>query len=129
MTIPARLYPRLKTRVYRTSHTAEGLASPPIWVWFCAPCAEVVDSCHHRLIHPPGTWAAAMCGAFRHTHAVHRAAAHTTLFGRNRCSASPVTDAQAAGACALLAVRGYPRDVYVHAREILALHRAAPATP
>jgi hypothetical protein len=117
-------------RVYRT--TAGPELGGPRWYWHCPTCdMGGGHNCLHDVLHPPGTWASAMCGAFHHVHTRHprppatpNTAEHTTLFGRRRCDWSRPTERELQLASWTLCGRtGMPRgpEAREFAREVLAL--------
>ena len=122
-----------RARVYQTRVRGGPELGGPRWYWHCPTCdMGGGHNCLHDLIHPPGTWVSAMCGAFHHIHTRHpRPPAdpgtpkHTTLCGRRRCDWSRPDDRAIHSAQQVLAggiVSFLSDDAnYQHAREILAL--------
>lgn len=125
----------VRARVYRTDSPDE--VGGPRWYWHCPGCdAGGGHNCRHDLIHPPGTWPSAICGAFHHIHTEHPRppdAEHTVLGARRRCDWTPPSDAQLRYAILTLCGRlGYPRSALARetAREVMALAgRRPPGAP
>jgi hypothetical protein len=121
-------------RVYRTSTTAPEYGGPR-WYWHCPTCdMGGGHNCLHDVLHAPGTWESAMCGAFHHVHTRHprprRSGValpgwdHTVMFGRRRCDWSVPSATQLEHASFVLCGRiGMPRGRAARefAREVLAL--------
>lgn len=129
--IPGRPRPPARAHVYRLD-VAPDITLNPWWYWMCPHCDEGGgDGCLHNVLHRPGSWAAAFCGAFHHIHRRHPRpgvpageAFHTTLGGRRRCNWSTPTEAERSFASYVLCGRtGYPRGDLAReiAREVLAL--------
>lgn len=129
----------VRARVYRTP--AHPPQIEPRWHWSCPACdMGGGHNCLHDLIHQPGTWTSAMCGALHHIHTRHprRPATqgehpHDTLGSRRRCDWSPPNDHELRLATLVLCGRtGYPRGDRARemAREVLALAgRWSPGAP
>lgn len=127
---PTGNYRLVRARVYRTDADPE--FGGPRWYWHCPTCdMGGGHNCLHDVIHPPGTWISAFCGAFHHIHTRHplRPAVqgehpHTTLRGRRRCDWSPPSEDDLRVATYTLCGRtGYPSGPLARelAREVLAL--------